>query len=245
MRVRDAIGAAIERAIEVRGTYVVELKRDPGMRVHVSAAVDGSLELVVQDQGRPKGLLRRSRGALDPAEMHALGFRMDHAWVSTVPAHPGAAAGAASTMERLFTGPLGISLDANAELWCDYTGVVPGWPMAPAGAPYAEHLRVTTALFELDPDADILIAAGRPSWTYLHLQLTDHGRVEVHVTGREGEPLEIPGFTASSEIEGALQSDYELEELPAVAAGLLHEHLAVGEGEPLFIELGSLILPDE
>jgi hypothetical protein len=48
-----------------------------------------------------------------------------------------------------------------------------------------------------------------------------------------------------SSLDTGAKLDCELDELPSMAARVLHEHLMVGESEPLVIEFGSDILPDE
>jgi hypothetical protein len=247
MTLGDAIGEAIERAVERRGGYCVRLKRDFKLGFDVIAAVDGSLEVIVPDRGRRRGLLRRSREALDRLATGALGFRMDDngIWVLTAPAHSSASAGVAAALERLFTGPLATSLESGVELWSDYTGIVPGHPMPPPHAPHSVHLRASLAVFELGVDVGVVVFAGRPTWLFLQLELVDDGRVEVLVTPRPGQALEIAGFTPSPELPGAVSSVHESDAVPGLAADLLHEHLAVGEGEPLFIELCSAELPDD
>ena len=232
------------QALEVRGSYDIELKRDVELRVSVSAAVDGSLEVVTNDRGPRKGLLR-SRGALDRYEMAAIGFHpQEGIWTLAVAGQPGAAERAIDAIERLFTGPLERSLDERAELWFDYPGLVPGAPAPPPEAPHAEHIEASMAIFELDREADVILSAGVPSSLFLQFSLAGDDLVQVHVTGRNGEPPPpIAGYTDSPEIEGGLFSELDRETFPAAAAALLHDDLGVGETEPLFVYLSSDVVP--
>ena len=111
---------------------------------------------------------------------------------------PGAAERAADGIERLFTGPLERSLDEGAGLWFDYPGLVPGRPAPPPEASHAEHLQAAMAIFDLDTDAGVLISAGLPSHMYRQVSLAGDQPVDVHVTGRDGEPPPpIAGYTES------------------------------------------------
>ena len=244
MTLREAIRAAIARALETRGCCDVELERDGALRVSVIAAADGSLEVLTNDRGSRKGL-RRRREALDRYEMAAVGFQPQRdIWVLLVPGLPGAAERAADGIERLFTGPLERSLDEGAGLWFDYPGLVPDRPVPPPDAPHVEHLQASMAIFELDPEADVIISAGAPSDLFLQFSLAGDNRVEVHVTGRGGErPPPIAGYTDSPEIERALWAEHERETFPRTAADLLHDQLGVAEGDPLFVYLSSGALP--
>lgn len=61
----------------------------------------------------------------------------------------------------------------------------------------------------------------------------------VVVTPRDGVRLEIPGFVPDDELESAVQATFEIHEIPAVAADVLHDRLSIDPAEPLFEELGS------
>jgi hypothetical protein len=239
---REAIPNAIARAVEVRGCYDVAFEHHPALSVSLIAAVDGSLEVVTSDRGRRKGLLRRSHVSLDPDEMTAIGFQhaRQEVWRLIVPAGPGAKERAKDAIERLFTGPFECSLDADVRVWFDYPGCVPDAPAPPADAPHVEHVAAAMAIFEIDPRAHVLVSAGLPGTLCLHFALVDDDRVKVQVGGHDGAtPPPIAGYTESPDVEGALSAVLDRETFPATADALLHEHLGVGDAEPLFIALRS------
>ena len=63
----------------------------------------------------------------------------------------------------------------------------------------------------------------------------------VVVTPRDEVRPEIPGFGPDDEIEWAVQATFEIQEVPAVAAEVLHERLSVDPAEPLWVELGTAL----
>jgi hypothetical protein len=245
MYLGEAIRTAVDRAIRWRGCYEISPEDDRELWVRITAAVDGTLEVVAPDQGPRRGRRRRStRDALDPSQMRTIGF--EHAsggWFLAVP--PAATADGIAALERTYTGPLERRLSRRAELWFAYSGVVPGEPPPPPAAPHADHLRASTTLFGLDAGADVVAHTGIPRWPSLQYSLGEEGRVGVHVTARGGHRLEIPGFEPSPEIAIAAYAEFDREEFPQAAATILHEHLALAGSEPLFIELVSDLITDE
>ncbi len=216
MTLREAIALAVERAVAVRGCYDIWPDGDSSRSVNVAVAVDGSFESYLRDLGPPGGLLRR-RGPLDAAAMGELGFRLhEQLWALGVAPYPGAGQSLVATLERLFSGPLEASLDGGAELWHDYSGLVPGRPAPAPHAPLTEHLRASIGLFEVDPDAAVVVHAGLPSRTRLEFFLAEPGVVGVH--------------------QGA---EHPVEAFPEAAAAL------VGSEMPVYIELSSDLFLDE
>ena len=246
MKLDAAIDVAISRAIEQRGSWLVEVGTGYERWARITPAVDASLELLVPLDWVRCRLLLQSRRVVDPAAMRMLGFRdTEFGWLKPIRAYAGAKAEATGTLERVFTDMLDASLADESTCYEDYPGVVPGRPAPPIEASHAEHIRASLALFEFDPDGDVLIHAGLPSWLYLQLSLVHGRRVSVDVTSRDEEPPEIPGFEPSPEVEGGVCASFDLDEVPEVAAGLLHDSLSVDPEDPLFVELGSVRLPYE
>jgi hypothetical protein len=246
MKLRAAISLAITRAVEQRGSWEVVVGGGYERWANITAAVDGSLELVVPVEWVRRGLLRQSRRQVDPAAMQLLGFRVEaYVWVKPIRAYAGAGAEARATLERVFTELLDASLEDDSTCEEDYPGVVPGRPASPPDASHAEHIRASLALFDFDPDGDICIHAGLPSCLYLQLALEPGRRVTVDVTCGDDERPEIPGFEPSPEVESGVRASFDLKEVPAVGARLLHERLSVDPTDPLFVELGSERLAQE
>jgi hypothetical protein len=242
MTLRSGIALAIERAVERRGCWVVETSRSSSRRAWVIAAVDGSLQLGVPREWEERRGLRKSQRFLGRDAMRSLGFEeAEHGWFKPIRAYPGVAREAAGILEGVFTEQFGASLDDDATVDEEYPGVVPGRPVPPPDAPHEEHIRASLALFDVDPEADVCIHAGLPSHLFLQLSLSQDGRVVVVVTPREEVRPEIPGFGPDDEIEWAVQAAFEIEEVPAVATGLLHERLSVDAADPLWVELGTAL----
>lgn len=226
---RDAIRSAISLAVLGRSTYDVWVEDDNGLRANVCAAVDGSLELLTADYGPLRGLFKRSRDELDADTMTALGFRTydEGAWTLTLPAGMAAEQRAADALERLFTGPFGRSLDEAAELEVDFPGLVPGARVPPPDAPHVEHLQAAMGVFDVDPEAEVIVSTGLPSSFRLAISLADPGRVRVQVGSRED-----PRF-----------SEHDRGSSAATVADLLHDDLGVAETDTLFVFLVTDVSP--
>ena len=246
MTLRDAIALAIERAVERRGCWDVQVGRGDHRWAEITAAVDGSLQLAMYPDFFVRRWLMRSRRELEPAAMRSLGFETyEFGWLKPIRAYGGADREAAATLERVFVEQLDASLDDDASVDESYPGVLPDRPAPPPDASHAEHIRASLELFDIDPEADVCIHAGLPSAMYLQLALDADGRVVMIVTQRDDERPEIPGFAPDDELAWAVHATFDIAEIPAVAAEVLHDHLSIDPVEPLFVELGSEELPYE
>ena len=241
MELREAIPTAIARALEVRGSYEVTGK-GPERWTSVTAAVDGSMEIVVPLRA-PKRPFLRGGEPLAAEPLRSLGFEVfEFGWLKPLRAYPGATKEAAAAIERVFVEMLSSSRGDKATVDLDYPGLVPGCPGPPPDAPHAEHIRDALAVFSLDPETDLCVRAGLPSCLYLQLALAPDGQVHVDATIEEDRRPEIPGFAPSPEVELGVRATYPLAEVADAAAAVMHEHLRVSPAEPLFIELSSDVL---
>jgi hypothetical protein len=208
MALWQQIEPVLERVLATRGAQVLAIGGDTEVWVAGVAAVDGSLEIRTGDRGAKRGL-RRKR--IDRTALEALGLQraFPDAWALGLEPAPLLARRGASLLEQALTHALGASHQARADVVFEQTGLISRDP----GAPHREHLREAVAVCE--PDAAIMVSAGRPSRNCLDLVL--NGDVAT-VSVVDGDEREVP-----------------VHEAAAVADALLHEDLGVRQDAPLFV----------
>ena len=162
---RRALIAAVERAVEVRGTVMLQVRQEPGQWCAAEVAHDGSIELKV---GEPRRGWRRWRTSEGERWLGEHGFvHVPDAWALPVPEGASAHQCAELLAHALCSG-LGSADDAALEEVLTHRGVVD----TPLGAPHVEHIRAALVSLATSGRGKVSFFGGRPSelwaWAYAY-----------------------------------------------------------------------------
>ena len=199
---------AVEEAMRLRGTVMLEVAGHPEWWCAALAAADGPLELRV---GEPRK--RRGRGWLRDRGFH----HVPDAW--SLPLAAGVGAGqCASTLTDALTEALGADLSPGLRPLLAHPGSADG-ELPPADAPHAEHLGAALRALALAGKGRVDVSGGRPAELWAIVWALDGAlQVEPEVGSEDvwHEPLSLDGAAA--------------------VARALGERVADRAGEPLFLE---------
>jgi hypothetical protein len=220
----DLLADAVVRALDVRGTVMFGVPRDPSLWCAVFAAVDGSLELRV---GEPKRGWRSWRPTDGETWLRDRGFvhGLD-AWSLPVP-HGSGPRMCAETMWAALEHGLGVRRDTVLNEVLVHPGVIGEVPPPPPDAPHRDHIRAALRSLALRRHGKFDISGGRPAKTW--------GFVFV-----DGEELELSPEPLVMDPEYPYDWRVPLSEPDAVAAAdrmvaVIYDEIGRDPHAPLFI----------